>query len=395
MINILRRIFIKNYKDVKNERVRVAHATLSSVVGIILNIILASIKLFAGILSGSISIIADGINNMSDMGSSVVNLVGFKLSSKPADDDHPYGHERIEYIIGIIISVIILVVGGELLYNSVFKIIKPTGMEISLLVIIILSISIVIKLFMAFFYYRIGGLIDSVSIKAAAVDSRNDCVTTLAVLIGSIIFYFTDFIYIDGIVGILVSIFIIISGVGLVKESASPLIGEGLNKDELMAVITDIKNYDIVLGVHDIACHLYGPSKTFMSLHVEVPAKMNVLDIHEAIDLIEQEISQKYKIDVVIHMDPIENDNPRVKELKEIVTNSMAMIDDRLYIHDFRIVEKSNGENVIFDVIKPRDLKMTDVDITSKLIELTRDKGNFNYVIHYEYGYVDIKETLK
>ncbi len=393
MVNLLRRIFIKNYKDVSDENVRLAHATLSSIFGIIVNIILSIIKLFAGVLSGSISIIADAINNLADMGSSVINLVGFKLASKPADDDHPYGHQRIEYIVGIIISVIILVVGGELLYNSVFKIINPSEMEISSIIIIILSISVVLKVILALFYYRISKIIDSVSIRASAVDSRNDCISTLAVLVGSIVFYYTKFMYVDGIIGIILSIFIIFSGIGLVKESASPLIGEGLNKEDLEKVISDIKSYDIVLGVHDIQCHLYGPRKTFMSIHVEVPASMNVLVVHEAIDLIEHEVSKKYDIDIVIHMDPIENDNPRVIELKKIFEEVLSNIDNNLFLHDFRIVEKSNGENVIFDVLKPRNFKLSDKEINELLEKNTKDKGNFNLVINYEYGYVDLLEN--
>ena len=393
MVNLLRRIFIRDYKNIGNEVVRAKHGTLSSVFGIFCNIILAAIKLFAGIISGSISIIADSINNISDMGSSVINLVGFKLSSKPADDEHPYGHERIEYIVGLIIIIFLLVVAGELLYSSILKIINPSKIDVSIIVMIILGISVVVKLYMALFYYKIGKIIDSVSIKAAAVDSRNDSITTLAVLIGTVIFYFNDFIYIDSIIFLLVSIFILLSGIGLVKESASPLIGEGLDKETLDKVIKDIKSYDITLGVHDVVCHLYGPSKTFMSVHVEVPAKMNVLDIHEAIDLIEEEISKKYNILLVVHMDPIENDNPRVKELKQIFSEALSEIDSNLFLHDFRIVEKSDGENVIFDCLKPRDYKRSDNETTELLYKKVDGKGNFKLVIHYEYGYIGLEES--
>lgn len=392
MVNILRKLFIKDYKNVKDENVRLRHAVMSSIVGIIVNLCLAIIKLIAGVLSLSISIIADAINNISDMASSIINLVGFKIASRPADDDHPYGHERIEYILGIIISVIILVVGVELSYNSILKIINPSSINISLIVIIILCISIVIKFLLALFYRNIGKLIDSVSIKAASIDSRNDCISTLAVLSASIIYYYIGFIYIDGIVGILLSIFIIISGISLVKESSSPLIGVSLNKEELDTILNDILKYDIVLGIHDVACHLYGPNKTFMTMHVEVPSGENILVVHEAIDLIEIEISKKYNIELVIHMDPIENNNPYVMGLKEIFENALKSISESLHLHDFRVVRKSNSDNIIFDVIKPRDLKISNDDITKMLYEYTKSRGNFLLVIKYEYSYIDLKE---
>lgn len=391
MLNLLRKKLIKNCDDATDQKARVANGKFCSIVGIILNVFLAGFKLFAGIISNSISIIADSINNLSDMGSSVVNLIGFKMSSKPADNEHPYGHERIEYIGGLIISVIILIVGGELLYNSVLKIISPVKMDLSLIIIIILAVSVIVKLWMFMFYYNVGKKINSISLKASGIDARNDAIATTAVLIGMVIYYFTKFRYIDGIVGILVSLFVIVSGIGLVKESSSPLIGEKMDKETLKTILNDIRHYDIVLGLHDIACHIYGPNKTFMSLHVEVPAKMSALDIHDKIDTIEEEMSKKYNMEIVIHMDPIENDNEEVLSLKSDFSNALKEIDNRLSLHDFRIVRRSNGMNVIFDCIKPRDIKLSNNDITNLLMEKFEGK-NYNLVIDYEHSYEDIKE---
>ncbi len=386
MTTLLRKIFIKDYQNIKKKEVRNAHGKLAGFVGVVSNFFLFAIKLFAGIISGSISIIADSINNLSDMGTSLITIIGFKLSSKPADKDHPYGHERIEYIVGLIVSVIILIIGGQLFYNSILKIINKSEVKIGIISIVILSISIVIKAIQSIFYKKMGKIIDSVSLNAASIDSRNDSITTLAVLIGCLVSYIFGY-NLDGYFGIVVSIFIIISGIGLVKETADPLIGKSIDKEMVSKIIFDIKKYDMILGVHDVVCHSYGPTKMFMSLHAEVPAKGDILIIHDIIDTIETEISEKYNIEIVIHMDPIENDNEEVLCLKQLFEEYLMEIDEKLHLHDFRMVDRHKCKNIIFDVVLPVDLKLHKNEITRILEEKISEQGEFNLVISYDEDY--------
>lgn len=387
MITLLRKLFIKNYKDVNKKEVRDAHGKLAAVIGIITNVLLFVAKLIIGLISGSISVLADSINNMSDSASSIMTLVGFKLSSKPADDKHPYGHERIEYIIGLIVSVFVLIVGCLFFYNSILKCINKTEISINIVSIVILSVSIVVKLLQALMYKKMGKIINSLALKATAVDSRNDCITTLTVLIGIIVFYIWG-INLDGYFGVAVSIFIIISGIKLILETSSPLIGEAIDKTYVDNIVGDIKKNNMVLGVHDMRIHSYGPLNTFMSIHVEVPASENVLILHDEIDNIENEIASKYGIEITIHMDPIENTNTEVIKLKEVFEKSLSEIDLNLQLHDFRIVKRTTSINVIFDVVIPRKSTMTKESITERLLEKTKEYGNFRLVINYENGYI-------
>ena len=291
MVNFLRKLFIKDYNNVKDPKVREKHGKLASFVGVFSNLFLFIIKLFAGILSGSIAIIADSINNLSDMGSSIITLVGFKLANAPADDDHPYGHQRIEYISGLIVSIIIIFVGGNLLLTSIEKIMNytPEVVENTTLYISmgILGVSILIKLWQSIFNKKVGKIINSLALEATSADSRNDCISTLVILLGNIaLLIWKDIPFsLDGVLGILVSLFIIIAGINLIKETVDPLIGVSVESEFVKNIVEDIKKNKVVLGLHDLVCHMYGPTKCFMTIHVEVDSKADLMATHDAIDI--------------------------------------------------------------------------------------------------------------
>lgn len=389
MINLLRRLFIKDYQNVSLQPVREKHGKLASLVGILSNLVLFIIKLFAGIFSGSISIIADSINNLSDMGSSVITLVGFKLASKPADDDHPYGHERIEYISGLMVSIIILVVGAQLLYNSVLKIIEGGSSDIKIITLIFLVVSIVIKIWQSYFNKTIGKLIGSVALEATAADSRNDVIATTAILIGAIITFFFDY-NLDGYLGVLVSLFILYSGLKSIKDTTNPLIGITPDHQFVKNIISDIKNFDEdVIGTHDPVCHMYGPTKCFMSIHVEVPAEHNFMQMHDMVDNIENYIKKKYAVDLVIHMDPVKTTCAKTNRLKEAMKEFLKEIDPILSLHDFRIVDGPTHTNVIFDLVVPRKYKISEDELKRILeIKLKEIDDCFNLVINVENDYI-------
>ncbi len=373
MRKLLLKLFIKDYQNTKDPIVRSKYGTLSGIIGIISNLILCTIKILAGLLSGSVSIMADGINNLSDAGSSIVTLIGFKLSSKPADEDHPFGHERIEYLTGVIVSFIILVIGGTLFISSFEKILDTEAtMEVNYVVYIILGISILIKLWQAFFYRKNGKAIDSDALMATSQDSLNDCISTIAVIIGMIVFSITGF-SIDGYIGIFVSIFIIISGINMVKETISPLLGENISKELSDKISSKVLSYPGILGVHDLVVHSYGPNKTYATIHVEVSCKVDIFETHDMVDNIERDFRQELNIDLVIHMDPIDVDDPKTQELKEVVMKIVIEYDPVLTIHDFRIVPGPTHTNVLFDINMPLKHKDTPQElrknITNKIKE--------------------------
>ncbi len=400
MVNIFRKIFIKNYQNVDNENVRLAHGKLAGFFGVISNLILFVIKLFAGIISASISIIADSINNLSDMASSIITLVGFKLASVPADKEHPYGHERIEYITGLVVSIIILFVGGSLFKTSIEKMINYTNSPIAnsaiYISIIILSVSIIIKLWQAFFNYKIGKTINSLALKATSKDSLNDCISTSTLLIGNIILLFIKDIpfSLDGLLGIIVSIFIIVSGIKLVKETIDPLIGVSINDDFVKKIITRIKEEPKVLGYHDIVCHMYGPTKCFMTLHVEVDAREKMLVVHDVIDNLERIIKEEYGVDLTIHMDPIEIDNDLINDLRKKVKEAIKEISLELSMHDFRVVVGNTHTNIIFDLVRPYKFKYSDEEII-KLLEnkFIDEEKKYYFVVNFDYSFTNVDIT--
>lgn len=394
MINILRRVFIKNYTNVNDIKVREAHGKLAGFVGIISNLFLFIIKMLAGIISSSIAIIADSINNLSDMGSSIITLIGFKLAGAPADEDHPYGHQRIEYVAGLIVSIIIIVVGGNLLISSIEKIINYEYVEIQksyiYISIGILSVSILIKFWQSFFNRKIGKLINSVALEATSKDSLNDCISTFTLLIGNIVLLFYQQIpfSLDGCLGILVSLFIIVSGIKLIKETVNPLIGVPVEKEFIDNIIKEIKKEPLVLGIHDPVCHMYGPTKCFMTIHVEIDANKKMLEVHDAIDNLEKRILEKFGVELTIHMDPIEIDNPKINQLRQLVKDCVREIDVNLSMHDFRVVSGPTHINIIFDLVRPYKYKLSDQEILALLQEKIKiDDTKFYLVINFENEY--------
>lgn len=361
---MLEKIFIKNYNDVNNPKVRTAYAIMCSILGIITNLLLSGSKILLGVISGSISIIADGIDNLSDCASSIATLIGFKLASLPPDPEHPFGHERIEYLTGIIISILIIVIGVMLGRSSIEGIINSTSLNIDIfnILVIVLSLSILIKMFQFIFYRRISKKINSSTIKASSQDSLNDCLKTLFVLIAVIIFKVWE-LNLDSWFGLIMSIYIIINGIKLVKEASSPLIGEKPSKEFTKKIIDKILSYDAVLGIHDLVIHNYGPGKTFVTVHVEVDSKENILETHDMIDNIERDFKDEMDLLMTIHMDPIETSDELTNKLSDCTLQELINIDPVIKYHDFRIVKGNTHINVLFDVVVPQKFKYKDDEL--------------------------------
>ena len=336
--------------------IRARIGKLSGAVGIICNCLLAAGKLIVGHMTSSMSITADGLNNLSDGASSIVTLLGFKLAEKPADRKHPYGHARIEYIAGLTVAVMILFIGLELGKSSVEKLIDPEPIEFSFTVVWVLFASILVKLFMMLFNLKMGRRISSNALLATAADSRNDVMTTSAVLAASIVEHFYD-VRIDGVMGIAVSLFILYSGIKLAGETMSPLLGEGANP-ELQKQITDyINGCPMVLGCHDLMVHDYGPGRRYASIHVEIDKNEDPMACHARIDRMERECLKNYGTHLVIHYDPVVTDDPEVNSTKRLVNTIIKVRDGRLTIHDFRMVDYGESVKMSFDMVLPEDLR--------------------------------------
>lgn len=389
MVNFLAKIFIKDYQNIESEKVRNKYGILAGIFGIISNFILFVIKIIIGLISASISIIADAINNLSDMGSSLLTLVGFKISGKPADKDHPFGHQRIEYIIGLIIAMLIIFIGFELFTTSVDKLIHPVESSMTIPVLIILVVAIIFKFLQGLFYSSVAKKINSIALKASSKDSMNDVISTSFVLLGALLSYFFTYNF-DGIFGLVVSGLIIITGIKLVKEGIDPLIGEKPDKDLMNKVINKVLSYDGVLGIHDLMAHMYGPQKCFVSLHVEVDSKVDVLLSHDLIDNIEKEVKEEFNVELVIHMDPIETNNETLMEYVKILKEVVSEIDDSIRFHDVRLVVGETHKNLIFDLLVSFEFKYTD----EELIDLVKTKIHekdpiINCVIQIDKDYVE------
>ena len=389
VINFLRKLFIKDYNNVNNPKVREKHGLLATSVGIVTNLLLFIAKIIIGVITMTFSIITDAINNLSDMTSCILSLVGFKLASKPADKKHPFGHQRIEYITALIVSLVIIILAVIMGYTSVMKIINKEATKLDTYVVfIILGLSILLKLWQSFFYKKMSKLINSVALKANSQDSLNDCISTSAILLITIVLYVwgdkIPYSYlIDPIVGIALSVFIIVTGIKLVIETCSPLIGSSLDETYLKPILEDIKSYKGVYGVHDVMGHSYGPTTMFMSLHVEVDHKVDVLESHELIDNIENEIGKKYNIHLTIHMDPIVIDSPIISKLRtyiECILKEYSKVD--ISFHDLRVVEGKGHTNVIFDIAIPFESGIDDNDIVKYLSNKIKEYNNkYNSVI--------------
>lgn len=362
MISILAKRFIKDYENMKSQHVRHNYGMLCGIMGIFLNLVLFIGKFLAGTFSHSIAITADAINNLSDAGSSFITLAGFKLASQKPDPDHPYGHGRIEYLSGLFVSLLIILMAVELLKTSVNKIIHPTETSISLLVMVILAVSILVKLYMSFYNRNIGKKIDSAALLATAADCRGDMISTLLVLISSGISYFWGF-QIDGYCGLLVGLFILYSGFNAAKETIDPLLGKAPDKEYVEKIEEIVTSHDLILGIHDMMIHDYGPGRVVVSLHAEVPSDGDILEMHDLIDHIEHDLSEMCNCEAVIHMDPISVNDPETAALKEQIRIIIKDIDENLQFHDFRIVKGPTHTNLLFDVLVPYKFPIKDSEL--------------------------------
>ena len=387
MGKLLIRIFVKDHENTDDPRVRERYGKFAGVVGIVSNLILCIMKILIGLVSRSIAIIADGINNLADASSSIITLVGFKLASQPEDEDHPYGHARIEYLTGQFISIVIIVIGLQLLRTSIDKILHPDPLEFSCLTIIILVAAILIKLWQSLFNRSIGRKIRSVTLMATAADSRNDVISTSAVLISVIVGKFTG-IQIDGYMGCLVALFIIWSGIQLVRETTSPLLGEAPDQELVDSIAEIVKKEPGVLGIHDLMVHNYGPGKIFASMHIEVDADGDLMESHDMIDNIEKRIKDELHVEFVVHMDPVKTDDPLITKMKKIIADALLPLDGVDNIHDFRIVPGPTHTNIIFDVVLVADCSLSEKEITGIAAEAARSVDNdFYVVITFDHAY--------
>ena len=359
MTDLLIKLFIKDNDKSTDPSVREKYGVFSSIVGIITNLILAAIKLVAGILSFSIAIIADALNNFSDAGSSIISFVSFKIAAKPADKEHPFGHARIEYVSSMIVSFLILIVGFELMTSSVSGLFNQSTakLEVNSLTYIILSISILLKFWLGMFYRKIAKKIDSSVVSAAATDSFSDCASTTAVLVSSVIIGLTDLWFIDSIVGLAVSIMIMIAGIKILNETKNSLLGEAPVKEVVDSIKTTVEKYPEVVGIHDMLVHNYGPKTYIVSFHAEVDGSQDIYELHDAIDNIEREINEDLRILCTIHMDPIVTNNEAVNELKAFTLDTVKENCPEASIHDFRTVIGQTHTNLIFDIVLPFDIK--------------------------------------
>ncbi|MBO4831671.1 MAG: cation transporter [Oscillospiraceae bacterium] len=380
MFALLARLLIKNSADTGNMEVRRSYGMLSGILGIALNIVLFAGKLFAGTVSGSVAITADAFNNLSDAGSSLITLFGFKYAGKRADAEHPFGHGRIEYVSAMLVAVLIMFMGFELLKTSVRKIIDPQPVDASLLPMLILVASIIVKLYMYFYNRRYGKLLDSQSMRATATDSISDAVSTTVVLAAAILMRFTG-IKIDGWCGLLVALFILRAGFLTVKETVGTLLGSPPSKEMVDRIEEIVCSHDCVLGMHDLVVHDYGPGRLIISLHAEVPCNGDLLEMHDAIDHIENDLANELGCEAVIHMDPIQSDDEAVSGTRASVAELVASIDSRMTIHDFRMVPGPTHTNIIFDVVKPFDLPMSDEELSAEIQRLVSGRWKDYYCV--------------
>ena len=378
MITCLAKFWIRESDS--EEKKRRIYGTLGAVVGIFLNICLFTGKYLAGFLSGSIAIMADAFNNLSDAGSSFISLIGFVFSGKKPDLDHPFGHGRIEYLAGLGVSFLILLMGVELAKNSVQKILHPVSVQISTLSIAVLSASILVKLYMAYYNHAIGKKIRSATMAATATDSLSDAAATTVVLLAMLFLSVTG-INIDGYCGILVAVFILAAGIGAAKETVSPLLGQAPDPEFVKEIKELVMQHEEVLGIHDMAVHDYGPGRVMVSLHAEVSGDGNIYELHDLIDRIERELKEKLHCETVIHMDPIDVGNEKTVEMKEEMVKLVKAIDERLTIHDFRMVTGTTHHNMIFDVVIPADFKLSQEELKDIIQKKVWEKWPDYYVV--------------
>ena len=386
-MKFIRKLLIKEYQDTQNPKVRFRYGLVAGIFGIISNALLCVFKLIVGIIGNSITIVADAINNFSDAGSSVVTLVGFKLSATPPDNDHPFGHARYEYITSLLVSVTVLFIGILLLKSSIEKCITPEAVSVNVYTYIVLGAAIAMKLVQMLIYLDFSKAISSGALKASAADSRNDVLATVAVLISTIVIdvagdKISPKVSVDGIMGIAVSAFIIVSSILLVKESISPILGEKPSKELVDKITAKILSYDGVIGVHDLVVHSYGENHCFVVAHVEVPQDVEITKSHDVIDNIGPDFWNEMHVRITIHMDPVDTKNEKLAELKLRAQNALANLDEELSLHDFRIVSGQTHTNMLFDVVIPYDSKLSLDDVKNAMErEFANDPVKYFFVI--------------
>ena len=380
MTNLLIKLFVKDNENPKDENVRPKYAMLSSITGIVVNLLLSIFKLVIGIVTNSMSIISDALNNVTDTGSSIVTMIGFKLSQKEVDNEHPWGHGRMEYITAFIVDILIILVGVELLQNSVDKIIHPVMPTFNGVVIFLLVVAILVKLWLFVFYSKIAKRIDSSAIKATAYDSISDCVSTFVVLFSSVISLIFGITF-DGYVSILVAIFILITGVKALKETIDILLGSKPDKEFIDQISEFVKKYPMIAGIHDIMVHDYGPGRKIVSFHAEVPADANICEAHDIIDELEQDMLKEFKCITTIHMDPIVVNDAKINEAKASVEKIVKEINENYSIHDFRMTDGGKRINLIFDLVIPRDDKIDKDVLRKEIIEKVKKIDSKYYVV--------------
>lgn len=366
MTDLLCRLFVKDAENVKNPLVRSAYGTLSSIVGIVLNILLFAGKFLVGTISGSVAIRADAINNLTDAASQIVSLISFRIAAKPADRDHPYGHARIEYVASMIVSMSILIIAYQLLGDSIDKILNPVATEFRWVTVGVLAASILVKLWLGLFNRRIGKKIDSEVLRATMTDSLSDAGATLAVLISTLVYHFTSFDP-DAYMGIAVAVLIAVAGIRILSDTKNSILGGAPEADVVEAIHRIVESYPEALGIHDMAVHSYGPGTTMASLHVEVDGSADIFEVHDAIDRIEKQLYTEAGIHATIHMDPIVTGDPMVTEVRDKVTTLLKNIDERLSMHDFRMVRGSTHSNLIFDVAVPFEVKTDTAELKAAI----------------------------
>ena len=378
MTSLLLKIFVPNHRQPQLPAVRSAIGSLSGAVGICCNLLLFAFKLVIGTLSGSVSITADAMNNLSDASGSIMTLVGFRLADKPADEHHPFGHARAEYLSGLAVAVLVLFIGYELAKSSLEKILRPEPVALTDLMTAVLLVTVGVKLWMYLFNRKLGKLIGSSALLATAADSRNDCIATTAVLLSAAAEKWLD-LRVDGFMGLAVAAFILYSGIRLAKETVNPLLGESADKSLREDILDYIRSHPKVLGYHDLMVHDYGPGRRYASLHVEMDHREDPMECHEIIDDMERECLRSHNIHLVIHYDPIVTDDPELRQLKEETSRLLSQWDDRLTLHDFRMVQGRRHMNLLFDVNLPGDLRNKETRIREYVEQGLNEEGDLRY----------------
>ncbi len=380
MVTLLSRLLIKNHDEYTDGKVRNAYGVLCGVIGIMLNVFLFLGKFIAGTISSSIAVTADAFNNLSDAGSSLITLLGFKMASAKPDPQHPFGHGRMEYLSGLVVAAIIILMGFELLRDSVDKIIHPQETQFSVLVVGILIVSILVKIYMCTYNMKIGDKIHSPAMRATGTDSLSDSIATFVVLISMFVSKYTGY-NVDGFCGVIVALFILYAGISAAKDTIDPLLGQPPEPEFVEAVTKIVLSQQGIIGIHDMVVHNYGPGRVMVSLHAEVPAETSILDSHDIIDNTEGIIKKELNCEAVIHMDPVITDDPKVLKLKQQIKSLVAEYDSQITTHDFRVVFGNSHTNLLFDVVVPFSYKKTDREIQDELQKLVMEKIGKEYFI--------------